>query len=116
MRATLALVAMLASPLLCKPFLLTPSFLGSGALLTLVRLPHYLKAPLMNMQELAKDILFAQGGTTITAAHLAELLGLAGLGLGVKAGGLLGARWGPMMCGVLGVGYCDVWGPRGGVL
>merc|ERR1712038_295842 len=62
-------VLMLASPLIASPFLLTPSFLGAGtaAFITL-------------------------GGTTITVAEVAPLLGLASLGAVVKGAAVKGLK------------------------
>merc|ERR1712066_997933 len=60
---------LLSSPLLSSPFLLTPSFLGAGtaAFITL-------------------------GGTTITVAEVAPLLGLASLGAVVKGAAVKGLK------------------------
>ena len=87
-------ILLLASPLLASPFLLTPSFLGAGtaAFITLVTHHTFLRTCIFrtfdwifhkHLASLITNLLF-QGGTTITVAEVAPLLGLASLGAVVK--------------------------------
>ena len=88
-------ILLLASPLLASPFLLTPSFLGAGtaAFITLVKYRTFCELVFSGfmtgysisiwLKNLMNNPLF-QGGTTITVAEVAPLLGLASLGAVVK--------------------------------